>query len=1382
MPPAGPPRPPSPTRSVRSDLVRSFTTSSDTSASERIAAAQAARAARRRERATEVEPPTDDPDSLARVDEATGSPEGSESNTQDDATAASASTVPHLRVQPTSDRSYSPSVPSSPAKSKQSTSSSSAARSEKPSGTAAGNTHPPPAESIPELAPAPSQISISPPRTPSPTPSSTVSLAGGLMERLKAQRAARAALDAQRTEPETASVLPPGLNRDSTPQLFRGIPAGEDAEHPHVENPGYEPPAPVTALRNVDASTGRQSGDFPASARSPPERPISPLSVRSTQASRVYGRNGEEFDFDFHQLSDVQELTERSSISTWQPDRRHSQAISIDRPSFESGLRRAAPVLSAPSGPSEVSSTAESVSAGPSRRNRPDVRSSWSLKSVPLAATIEEVSETSSIDQPVRHLDATSQLLGRSASTASIFSEKSSTSTRSDVSRVTRDLPGDAPDGRRSPVRRVSPEVARRAALFGSVAPVSPSPPPSPSRARLPTIPKLVTALSPTLRQHSSEEDLREATPAPPVPPKRVVPDSVSESADSLRAPSTGPGLAFASGIRYEGYLLLLGAGATPTRRYCVLTDDGLEYRPTDQVPDVQRQLVVAAQDLERVDFEPAVSAELLAARPFSVVMRGGETRLYAAEKAVERLRWITALRSLISATATRAKIDRSVAPPEPARSLTPPGSYFSVTRGTVRDADWPEKPALAPLDIGFDDYLLSRDTKLASPDYTRTPSFPARIAVARTISSTSSDSLKRLSPPPLPPKSPLFDSSPDPEKSRLFASSSRRTLHSSTDAPPTSGPRGPAHSVPTSRSSDGFGDLRIARELRDLRSQLELADLRKEGKRERHKRLRERLAAFRSRLDGDASSSNASRESGLAAKVDYLIAANEKLLRNQEHLEKALGERAAALEANERELARKVEHGLRDLVRHAESDHAKPEAPARGPNGECSDSDNATLTTRAGVHSPSERLAWAADLERYEQAHQERVSQVVAELARWVAEDRSIRDVQFRELVQAVEGITHHVSELRGRSGGSDSASMYSPPLSAVELLPDEDTVNAGPPVVTQDDAEDLAMPPSDGTKAGVRLLNPKSSFARAAQHGTLKKDASAPRGPRMPAFRLWGAPDPTGKETSFGRARRVEPTNDSETEELEAIGQTAPEAAMAALRGDEKLGQALHAIASGHGDEIDPAAISFAVLEILSTMRDIARKQDALEAKEAQEKARNNGLTSREVAELEIKRAEIARIEARTLMSEERSARINEMVAKLAEKTERADRLLEQIAKNVQEGKKTALDPALSEEVKRLLSGVRAGVDDHVKDFRGQLTGEIQRMFKEVGKLRDEKKALQSDIAELMAFHAKHGGKLGAGLSASAAAPPSTSSSLPDSLQAGAANSGFFGPRALR
>lgn len=51
---------------------------------------------------------------------------------------------------------------------------------------------------------------------------------------------------------------------------------------------------------------------------------------------------------------------------------------------------------------------------------------------------------------------------------------------------------------------------------------------------------------------------------------------------------------------------------------------------------------------------------------------------------------------------------------------------------------------------------------------------------------------------------------------------------------------------------------------------------------------------------------------------------------------------------------------------------------------------------------------------------------------------------------------------------------------------------------------------------------------------------------------------------------------------------------------------------------------------------------------------------------------------------------AEINEMVAALAAKTEKADSLLAQIAKNVEEGKTTTMDPALSDEVKRLLGCV--------------------------------------------------------------------------------------------
>lgn len=49
--------------------------------------------------------------------------------------------------------------------------------------------------------------------------------------------------------------------------------------------------------------------------------------------------------------------------------------------------------------------------------------------------------------------------------------------------------------------------------------------------------------------------------------------------------------------------------------------------------------------------------------------------------------------------------------------------------------------------------------------------------------------------------------------------------------------------------------------------------------------------------------------------------------------------------------------------------------------------------------------------------------------------------------------------------------------------------------------------------------------------------------------------------------------------------------------------------------------------------------------------------------------------------------SAGINEMVAKLAEKSDKADALLREVAQNVKEGKQTTMDPALTDEVKRLL-----------------------------------------------------------------------------------------------
>lgn len=103
-------------RSIRSDLVRSFTTSSDTSASERVAALREARALRRRQREGDADLPAKETenDVDAGVIER---PNIACAEETPPVLAASAAT-PRLRVEPTSDGSYSPSLPSTPSNSK----------------------------------------------------------------------------------------------------------------------------------------------------------------------------------------------------------------------------------------------------------------------------------------------------------------------------------------------------------------------------------------------------------------------------------------------------------------------------------------------------------------------------------------------------------------------------------------------------------------------------------------------------------------------------------------------------------------------------------------------------------------------------------------------------------------------------------------------------------------------------------------------------------------------------------------------------------------------------------------------------------------------------------------------------------------------------------------------------------------------------------------------------------------------------------------------------------------------------------------------------------------------------------------------------------------
>lgn len=94
---------------------------------------------------------------------------------------------------------------------------------------------------------------------------------------------------------------------------------------------------------------------------------------------------------------------------------------------------------------------------------------------------------------------------------------------------------------------------------------------------------------------------------------------------------------------------------------------------------------------------------------------------------------------------------------------------------------------------------------------------------------------------------------------------------------------------------------------------------------------------------------------------VDYLLAANERLLRNQELLQQSLGDRANALEANERELVRRVEDRLRDLIQCADRSSTLSPALIRA-----DEPDIWTVTTRRGGFSRSEQADWAADLRAF--------------------------------------------------------------------------------------------------------------------------------------------------------------------------------------------------------------------------------------------------------------------------------------------------------------------------------------------------------------------------------------------------------------------------------
>ncbi|GAA6048359.1 hypothetical protein JCM3770_000966 [Rhodotorula araucariae] len=1659
----------SPTPSTR-DLIRSYTTTSDESAADRIAAARAAREQRRREREAEMGDREDYSgaahDALPRfeVHEADSqdgrSSFGGSEAVLDDAEGGptTRSPVTKLRVEPTSDQSYTPSVPSTPSRSQPWSSPHASPAVPLPQHDHKFNQADPPASpssskprrssfEVPEIppirpksanpagSPSTSPTATTPPGIPARASSSpvNVSFAGGLMERLKAQRAAKLAAETQAESPAPAPASPPtqpvtseaGSTGTYTPlsEIFPLSPR-EGATPP--TSPSQEP----VPLDSPSVEAARPAGfRFPslpsASNAAEDVKPVMEvgrtaeavlLKVRRTVPSKVFGRDGEEHDFEFTQLSDVPEQSEQSSLSTWRDSvhqhRRLGSTSSAGRPVSSTFSAPVIPVV-APLRRSSLASSTSSVGhqrAAPPSRARPVISSSWSAQST-FQDTITQTSELGSHSPgpPDKRVDATSHLLGRSGSTVSIFPASSASISASSSAGSFSDGPAQHP----SPTRRVSPEVARRAAQFAQVDIDAPPPSPTkfvfPRRPALPSKPPPLDKL-PEQDQPSQSQGTPSAifSPEPPLPSSssRLAQASSLSCIDGLsRARSPPP----SGSILCEGYLRVPSSDnphaycyADPSawlRRYCVLTSSGLEFRPTDQDPGVRPSTAFRFSECSHVDERPAF--ELIPGpRPFAIVLKSGERLHFAAENRVERVKWVLALRD---ALALAVQSER----PGSTRTLTPPGSRFSSTRGTVRswtrDASNSENARSAssysPGPLGVHAFVDDEESRAPAPRPASTTSstststsslqdLPERatahrgrynsglfgmytwrggaihdVAIPSSFHSTGSDN----SLPPLPsPKDTLATRAGHRRFQSDYAVQIDRppvrplpTRPSTTTAAAPVPPSTDKRELRASSSSSTYVSpaevAALERELHELGDRARSKDFGRVKRDERYRRLQERLKVFQHSLVSASSVETASSASvrpdelALAEKVDYLLYLTKNLAENSGHASPP--PRVASTGAEEQLMSR-VEARIRDLLNNMEK--PAPPAPHSSPSTikARADPDNATLTTRAGVHSASERLEWQRDLERFkneaaasldpsassaaspntvirererasrklqnlsplspnqlepftsshslfrgpseeprrvrdpfagtgvvepaervepprraplpdhphlkqplhpygdssqtsgarsaiswaesdvskvEQAlfrildgfeqqngslaqnrqHQERIGQVIGELAKWVTEDRSLRDAQFNELVGAVHGVVQHVAELPQRLlaslGGAEAGAQDEPPRPTFDHA-DGDTAEtgragfAGEGAQSAEEGVDAGQLEADEAAGEPKKrafgLNLLSSFVQldqklaAADAGAGAGAGGRLKGPRMPGIRLWGAPEPVGDRVNRwgGGAVGAKDTADKQASE-EAVASDAEAAngpngpVIEALKKDEKLGQALQAIADGSGDEVDAGTLSLAVFEILQTMREISKKQADQEAREKAERENNSGLTLKEKAELEAKRAEIARLERTTAMSAERTAKINEMVAQLAVKTEKVDQLLTQIARNVAEGKTTMMDPALSDEVKELLGGVRAGVDEHVKDFRSQLTSEVQRMFKEVGKLRDEKNALQSDIADLMAFQAKHGGALPKAAPPPARSEPPRAATKPtDPPKSGLPSSGFFGPRPMK
>ncbi|SCZ88463.1 BZ3500_MvSof-1268-A1-R1_Chr10-2g02967 [Microbotryum saponariae] len=288
----------------------------------------------------------------------------------------------------------------------------------------------------------------------------------------------------------------------------------------------------------------------------------------------------------------------------------------------------------------------------------------------------------------------------------------------------------------------------------------------------------------------------------------------------------------------------------------------------------------------------------------------------------------------------------------------------------------------------------------------------------------------------------------------------------------------------------------------------------------------------------------------------------------------------------------------------------------------------------------------------------------------------------------------------------------------------------------------------------------------ARAKENGSMNPGAPTPPRPTVERKKFWGGvvkADESMHAQRWGTSRpgTIAPQTEGYTRLVDPLARSvatraAPgEVVRTAADVTQTVEQLSGAVA--REPDFDYGAVSAAIFELLQMVRETKNREIREAHKRQLERQVNGGLTAKERHEIESKRAEMARFEADRVKTAEEFKSVRYAIDTLAANEAKTQNLLTQMVKHIHSTKSTTLHPALTEEVQKLLGSVKAGVDDHIQEVKGELTQEVQRILKEVEELRDERRSLQNEIAGLMAFNVKQ--SLGA-------VDPSTTSRGPRSM----------------